>query len=186
MLAPHTRAKAILAALSLSACGGGGSSSSTPAIYATPTPSVAIATPAPTVSTPTPAPNVSTPTPSPTTSPTYSPVGSYAGSTLNSAVGSAGTGVITILINSDGSGQFGVQFPNHTPVSNVWPASLGHISGANIEESGPFTLNGVATGCEFTLNANAVSSNELDGSYSLSGTSCPQTGTVNFNAVRAL
>jgi len=168
-------------------------------ISPTPTasPVIPTATPSPAIPTPTASPVTpvatstpviprATPTPvaTPTASPVYSPVGLYSGTTLNAANGNSG--LILIQINSDASGEFSVKFLNDPIVDLTWTAPYGSISGATFTASGQWVVEGFVTPCELTLNATAVSANELDGSYSLIGTSFPTTGTVQFRVVRTL
>jgi hypothetical protein len=116
---------------------------------------------------------------------TYSPVGTFSGIATSPLEGQAG---MALKISTDGSGEFAVKYPNVNAVDFTFSAYIGRISGSNFDISNTtLGLNGVDTGCPFSLRATMQSSNELDGSYAVGNNTakCGNAVTIPFKLSRA-
>lgn len=120
------------------------------------------------------------------TPPAYSAIGIFAGTATG--LGNA-QGTMDLSVNSDGSGEFGIQFPGHQAEDFSFGTTVGQVSGGTFTiANAQLAFAGYATNCPFTLSGHMVSANEMDGSYTLGDGSAAcqgNEGTVPFRITRA-
>jgi hypothetical protein len=102
----------------------------------------------------------------------YAVANSYYGTVVS---GSDNSGNMGLTTDASGNGNFSVQFPGESPITETFSPPVSSVQGNTL------TINGtIASSCNFYLTASTTSTDTLKGNYSLT---CPGNGTetATFN-----